>query len=352
MYNIDVAYESPSNIAIIKYWGKKEIQLPLNPSFSFTLSNSITSMHINVISNNFFDVEFYFDEIINEKFGLKVKNKLKEILDLFPWLNKSKLTIYSSNTFPHSAGIASSASSMSALALCLCEIDYKMKSHINSFFELTDENLKIASTVARLLSGSAARSLFPIGSIWGNNEIVANSSDLYASKISSKIHPIFKDLNDAILIVSDQEKTVSSSDGHRLMDNHVHRQSRIANANVNFSKLMTVLRDGDFEKFSEIAEMEALDLHAMMFTSNPSFILLSPNSLLLIQEIRKFRTDKKIPITFTIDAGPNIHVLYPEIVKDQVNEFLNLNFLKPNIVKKIIFDKVGFGPKRINCEPR
>jgi diphosphomevalonate decarboxylase len=241
---------------------------------------------------------------------------------------------------------------MSALALCLCEIDYKLKSHMDSKFELSEQNLKFASTIARLLSGSAARSLFPIGSIWGKNEIAANSSDLFASRISNTIHPLFKDLNDAILIVSDIEKAVSSSDGHRLMDNHVHRESRIANANVNFSKLMTVLVEGNFEKFSEISEMEALDLHAMMFTSVPSFILLSPNSLLMIQEIRKFRKETKIPITFTIDAGPNLHVLYPEHVKEQVNEFLNINFLKTNIIKKIIFDKVGFGPKRINCEPR
>jgi diphosphomevalonate decarboxylase len=344
---VKATYESPSNIAIVKYWGKFGNQFPLNPSLSFTLSKSKTYMSLTRNVSDEFSIKLIFEGNKNLKFEEKIKTKLKSLTELFPWILKSELQIESSNTFPHSAGIASSASSMSALALCLVDIDYQINNKFQNNFDSEEFN-KLASSVSRILSGSASRSIFKNAASWGVSSSLEKSSNEFASAIDFELPSIFKNLRDAILIVDSGEKSVSSSAGHQLMNNHPHRDSRVLHANSNFEKLLKALKNGDFKLFSEVSEVEALDLHAMMMTSNPSFILLSPNSLLIINLIRQFRIEKNIDITFTIDAGPNIHVLYPENQSSRVEEFLNEKILKALICQNIIYDQVGEGPKKIS----
>ena len=120
-----IQWRSPSNIAIIKYWGKHGVQLPRNPSISFTLNNAFTDMTLSYQAKSKPDgkisLDFEFEERDKiEKFRQKIVAFLETQLPVFPFLIDFDLKIESSNSFPHSAGIASSASSMSALALCLC----------------------------------------------------------------------------------------------------------------------------------------------------------------------------------------------------------------------------------------
>ena len=153
-------------------------------------------------------------------------------------------------------------------------------------------------------------------------QLFESCSDEHAIPIADGIHPVFMGLRDAILMVDSGTKAVSSSVGHQLMDNHIFQRSRIAQAYENLNELYLTLLTGDQEKFIRIVENEALCLHAMMMTSNPSFLLLKPNSLELISRIRRFREKSQIPVCFTIDAGPNIHLLYFQENEPDVKAFI------------------------------
>lgn len=321
-----VLKRSPSNIALIKYWGKKGAQIPANPSLSFTLSKSYTETEIIYFpqKNERISIEFSFEGKKNEQFEQKIKIYLEKIIEYFPFLNKLHLTINSVNSFPHSTGIASSASSMSALALCLCEIE---KKHYESL-QNNNDFLQKASFIARLGSGSAARSVFPYAATWG--EFVENpvSSDEYASPLYFDVHPKFKNYRDAILIVSNKTKKVSSTAGHALMPNHPFAIARFKQAKNNLKALLKALKTGNQDTFIEIVENEALTLHALMMSSNPGYILMEPGSLKIIEKIRQYRQKTGIKLCFTLDAGPNVHLLYSLNNHDKVEKFIKNELLQ------------------------
>ncbi len=315
-----VIKRSPSNIALIKYWGKKGNQIPANPSLSFTLSKSYTETEIIYYpkKDKGISIEFLFEGKKNEHFEQKIKVYLEKIVPFFPFLNKLHLKINSKNSFPHSTGIASSASSMSALALCLCEIE---KKHYDTL-RTNEDFLQKASFIARLGSGSAARSVFSYAATWG--EFVENpvSSDEYASPLLFELHPIFKNYHDAILIVSSKTKKVSSSAGHALMPKHPFAKARFNQAKNNLKLLLKALETGNQNVFIEIVENEALTLHALMMSSSPGYILMEPATLQIIEKIRQYRQKTGIKLCFTLDAGPNVHLLYTVNDSDKVEKFI------------------------------
>lgn len=332
-----ISYQAPSNIALVKYWGKQGNQLPLNPSISFTLSacRTETKMALSEKIESGMDVELYFEGKRNEVFERKIIAFFQKLEGDFPFLREHKMVIHSSNTFPHSSGIASSASSMAALAMCLCGI------------EGGEVDLKKASYIARLGSGSACRSVYPQIAVWGKNNTISNSSDEYAIPYAEEMDEVFHSFCDTILIASSGEKSVSSRAGHALMDTNRFAKQRFAQANENLIDLIGAMREGDIERFGEIVEEEALTLHALMMTSSPSFILMKPATLLMIDEIRKFREDTKHPVYFTLDAGPNIHLLYPASILSAISPWIDEK-LKPLCENGIMIkDQVGHGPSTI-----
>ncbi|MFK8101364.1 MAG: diphosphomevalonate decarboxylase [Saprospiraceae bacterium] len=340
----NIHWKSPSNLAIIKYWGKYGQQLPRNPSISFTLQNAYTetafSYQAKSVASDDIMLDFYFEGKPNEAFKAKLVKFLHSIRPIFPFLSQFELTIKSSNSFPHSAGIASSASSMSALALCLCSMEKAL------FGNLSTEQafLQKASFVARLGSGSACRSVYPTMAIWGENDVEADASNLYATSFVEDLHPIFKSFHDDILIASKAEKSVSSRAGHALMENNIYAENRYAQARQRFRELLNALRSGDVEQFGSIAENEALSLHALMMTSNPSYILMRPNSLKMIEMVRQYRADTKRALYFSLDAGPNLHLLYPDDITTEVQQFIKEE-LSPYCEDGLwIPDVVGQGP--------
>ena len=337
-----IQWSSPSNIALVKYWGKFGDQLPENPSISFTLKKSITTFSVSIIKNSESKLSFFFEGSENLQFQEKIAKFLKKQENQFPWLNDYHLIIHSSNTFPHSSGIASSASSMSALALSLLSID----EFLNGKKLNQDDFFKKASHLARLASGSASRSVFKGLVTWGESEAIPLSSNLFAGPFTDA-HSIFSDYCDSILIVDDKEKSVSSRAGHGLMSNHPFKEQRFERAKNNFANLLEALKIGDIPKFIEIVEEEALTLHALMMTSFPSYILLKPESLWLIEKIRKFRAEKNIPVCFTIDAGPNIHLLYPKSSSLLVQAWIERELSEKLVGIKWIHDEVGNGPSNL-----
>ncbi len=342
-----IRWTSPSNIAIIKYWGKHGMQIPMNPSLSFTLSDCKTDTSIEWNENNYAGhctFEFNYDGKPKPDFEDKLKKHILNLESILPSIKELHLKIDSINTFPHSAGIASSASAMSALALCLVSIENEIGNQ-----NLSEQTfLRSASYISRLGSGSAARSIYPVASLWGEFGEVKGSSNEFAIPFKEEIHSTFKSLQDCIFLVNKNEKYISSRAGHQLMENHPYRHARIEQANRNLSLLIQVLKEGHWKLFASICEEEALSLHGLMMSSNPGYVLLEPDSLHVLSEIRQFRNESKLPIAFTIDAGPNIHLLYPEEIKNDVNNWIQKKLPSYWIEKKLIFDKLGMGPQKIN----
>ncbi len=340
-----VGWQSPSNIALVKYWGKKEVQIPCNPSISFTLKASYTETVVEYCqASGKKRVTFYLDGKLNEDFGKKIDTYFKSIESVFPFVKQLDFTIRSKNTFPHSAGIASSASGMSALALCLCSIE---KEHFG--FEDNEEAFfRKASYLARLGSGSAARSLFGGLVSWGKIDGDNNSSDLWGIQRLKEVHPDFLSFHDDIIIVDASQKKVSSRVGHGLMKSNPYAAERFKQAQSNVAKLMAAMKTGDIETFINITESEALTLHAMMMTSNPYYLLLKPNTLQIIERVREYRQTTGIPVSFTLDAGPNIHLLYPDKVQADVKDLMDSELKQFAFNEMIINDRVGEGPVRVS----
>jgi diphosphomevalonate decarboxylase len=338
------SWRSPSNIALIKYWGKQEIQLPRNPSLSFTLSACYTEMMVTVSPEGPSSLTVLHEGKVKPAFGPKIKSFLSRIENRFPWIQHSALTLDSRNTFPYGAGIASSASAMSAMALCLQDIDDQM--HHRS--ERDNTWWSGVSEVARLGSGSACRSLFPVAALWGKTEGVASSSDHFAIPWKDQTDPFYATFRDTILLVKNEEKTVSSSIGHQLMELHPYANARYTTARENLSHLMVILRNPALiDHFISICESEALHLHALMMSGPNPFVLIEPATISIIKEVWRFRKDSGLPVCFTLDAGPNVHLLYPAAHDTVIQDWINTKLIQFCAEGTIIQDRVGNGPEKV-----
>ncbi len=338
-------WQTPSNIALIKYWGKSKPQIPKNASISFTLNNchTITSIDFSKKSNTSEIIfELFFEGEKKEAFKPKIAQFFDRIKEYCPYIFEYDMVIDSMNSFPHSSGIASSASGLSAIAMCLMSLEKELNPNLTEKFIHQK-----ASFLARLGSGSASRSIEGPLVVWGEHPAIEGSSDLFGVKFPYAIHPIFENYQDAILLVDKGEKQVSSTVGHNLMHMHPYADQRFIQANENLSKISEILQRGDIDAFINIVESEALTLHAMMLTSNPYFILMKPNTLEIIHKIWKFREETGSKICFTLDAGANVHVLYPEQEKENVNNFIVKTLSNYCQKKQYIFDNSGFGAKKL-----
>lgn len=338
-------WSAPSNIALVKYWGKKENQVPANPSISFTLNNCKTVTKLTFAKkqdNNDFSFDLLFEGEPKEDFKPKILKFFQRIEAYMPFLKHYHFTIDTRNTFPHSSGIASSASGMAAMAMNLMSLEKLLDPAISEahFY-------KKASFLARLGSGSACRSVQGSIVVWGKNDSIASSSDFYGVEFTDEVHDVFINYQDTILLVDKGEKQVSSTIGHNLMHNHPFAATRFAQAHENLSAIKDALINGDVEKFISVTESEALTLHAMMMTSMPYFILMKPNTLQIINAIWKFRNTTTIPVSFTLDAGANVHVLYPEVHTVKVLEFIKNELIGYCQNSQYICDAVGTGAVKL-----
>ena len=339
-------WTAPSNIALVKYWGKKENQIPANPSISFTLNNCKTITTLEFEPKKFKDDNFtfdlFFEGILKEDFKPKMQKFFERIEVYLPFLKDFHFTISTENTFPHSSGIASSASGMAAMAVNLMSVEKLFNPQMSD-----DYFWEKASFLARLGSGSACRSIQGSVVVWGQNNSINNSSDLLGVPFSDKIHPVFQDYQDTILLVDKGEKVVSSTVGHELMHNHPFAAKRFEQAHDNLAQMKQILIDGNLEKFVALVESEALTLHAMMMTSMPYFILMKPNTLEIINKIWKFRKETNIQVSFTLDAGANVHVLYPKNTTSEVLQFIKNELIGYCQNQQYICDEIGNGAQKI-----
>ncbi|HDR89910.1 MAG TPA: diphosphomevalonate decarboxylase [Bacteroidetes bacterium] len=339
----NISWESPSNIAVIKYWGKYGNQLPMNPSLSMTLSNSVTRLHLYYRpAQRKPSFAFRFAGKEKPEFGQRIRDYLKRLETELPFLPGLDIRIDTENTFPHSAGIASSASSMSALALALADLERMFRPK-----NPEEEFLPGASRLARLASGSACRSVYPGWVEWGYDPAVQGSSDEYAVPLNHRVHPRYQTLFDAVLIVDPGRKKISSSAGHLAMNTHPFRDARIEQARENMGNLLKSLQRNHRKSFRTITESEALTLHALMMSARSGFSLLHPRTLLIMEKIRQKREQNGWDMCFTLDAGPNVHLLYPEHERAQVKAFIHDELAGFCEEGQWIDDVTGRGPVKL-----
>ncbi len=321
-HKISITKEAPSNIALVKYWGKFPGQIPMNPSVSFTLTNSKSITKGQFIpkkeKDNRLSFEFLFEGKPKPGFEPKIQTFLENILPYAPFLTAYHLIFDSRNTFPHSSGIASSASAFAALSKIIIELEKKLAKSPKE----EEYYLKKASFLARIGSGSAARSIEGPVSLWGEHPEIERSSNIYAVKPGFELHENFKNFRDSIVLVEKGQKKVSSTAGHALMENHIFKEIRKNQAFDNTTEMLSILENGDLDKFIELVEAEALTLHAMMMTSSPNYLLMQPETLHIIHKLREYREATGSKACFTLDAGANVHILYPRKEEKEIKSWL------------------------------
>jgi len=338
-------FSAPSNIALVKYWGKIENQIPANPSLSFTLNNckTVTTLQYESKTEKNISFDLLFEGQPKESFRPKIQKYFERIQDLCPYVLDYHFTIDTKNTFPHSSGIASSASGMAALSVNIITLEKLVNPD-----ETDDYYMQKASLLARLGSGSACRSIKGNIVVWGETESIENSSDLFGVDFLYEVNSVFENYQDTILLVDKGEKQVSSTVGHELMHNHPFAERRFQQAHENIAKLKEILKSGNLNEFIALVESEALTLHSMMMTSMPYFILMKPNTLEIINQIWKFRETTNVPVCFTLDAGANVHVLYPNKYKEEVQKFITDELAKYCQNNQFIHDEMGFGAEDLS----
>jgi diphosphomevalonate decarboxylase len=313
-----------SNLAFIKYWGKKneKLKLPANSSLSVNLSNLYTITTVE------FSEKFLTDEIkINQEENQKESLRVVKHLDLIRkkagvnW----KAKVVSQNNFPKAAGFASSASGFAALTLAATKA---------LELSLSEKELTI---LARLGSGSACRSI-PDGFVeWRKGK---KSEDSYAYSIFPSN---YWKISIFALVLKISEKKISSSEGHRLAPTNPFFKTRLERIEKKIFLLKEFIKKKDFLNFGQLIESEALELHAIMFTSQPSLIYWDQETIRLIKFIYTLR-EKRLPVYFSIDAGPN-----PYFISEEKYEKELLRYLKTiNSIKEIIINHPGSGAKTID----
>lgn len=306
---------APSNIAFIKYWGKKDerLRLPTNGSISMNLSNLSTTTTVD-FSSGYQQDSVIVDGSSDEKQTKRVIKHLDRIRELAKVDNRAK--VVSKNNFPVSTGLSSSASGFAALTLAgICAAG----------LSLSERQL---SQLARLASGSSCRSI-PDGFVeW-------KIGDNHQSSYAVSIFPAdWWDIIDVVVVVSRVKKEISTAEGQKLAKTSLFFKTRLIKIKDKISRVKLYIERRDFKKFGELVENEALELHSIMFTSKPSLIYLLPETLKIMRMINNWRNEG-LPAYFTVNTGQNIHLICQKgDLNKIVSRLKNLSIVKDIIVNK------------------
>lgn len=330
MTESSVAYKAivPSNIAFLKYWGKSDekAQWPANDSLSMTLSdlNTTTSCQLAAVDSIAIN-----GEDIAEHSSHKAWRHLQYLREHFE--RSEPLKIRSHNSFPTGCGIASSASGLGAFTTAVLACWFKAESL--SELEQHDISLEQLAHLARLGSGSACRSFYGGYVEWLRNDSPEEQSVKQSFK---KDH---WSLSDAIALFSKTEKTVGSTEAHRAAPHSLLFKPRLAILPERKRRMLAAINNRDLSVLGPLLEEEALEMHAVIMTAQPATHYLTEKSCEFLAWLRKARRDQGCPVYFTIDAGPNIHLIYETKNHDKVAEFL----AQQPYTNDFLWDKVGHG---------
>ncbi len=319
--------EAGANIAFIKYWGNldDELRLPLTNSLSMTLDVTRVKTRVTFVSDQAED-RLIINNVPQKGAALeRVTRHLDHLRRLagVPW----RASVESRTTFPIGAGIASSAAAFAALTVAAAAALQ---------LRLSPREL---STYARLGSGSAARSIFGGYVEW---IAAARHEDSYAYPVADEHH---WRLSDIVAVVSQEHKGVGSTRGHALASTSPLQPARLAHVHTALARARTAVLARDLEALGEVMELDALTMHAVMMTSHPRLIYWQPGTLAIIHAVRHWRSDG-LPVYFTIDAGPNVHLItLPEYAGEVLRRLKHIPF-----VQEIIHAWTGPGARLVPTE--
>jgi len=306
--NPSVTAQAGANIAFIKYWGNRPEggNLPLNPSLSMTLASCVTTTTVELLRSASRDLLSLDGHEPSNKSRYRIVDFMASVRKIAGRKERARVT--ARNSFPAGCGIASSASGFAALALAAA-----------TAYGLQPDAAEL-SRIARLGSGSAARS------VMGGFVLLhpgASHEESFAEQIAPEA--AWPELRDLIVIVSREEKAVSSAEGHRLAHTSEMLAARLAAVPERVDLVKQAILEQDLTLLGEAAEEDALSMHAVMMTSDPPLLYWHPRTLEVIRAVNDLRRSG-MAAYFTIDAGPNVHVLTLEEDLPAVRENLRERF--------------------------
>jgi len=293
--------EAPSNIALIKYMGKvdSENNIPSNASLSYTLNNLVSTVTLETsdektdrweaIDSNIFE--------LNNKSEKRFLNHLSNIKNYFNY--QGNFIVRSGNNFPSDCGLASSASSYAALTKCA----------VDAIGADTQMNIEDMAKLSQMGSGSSCRSMFEPWALWNKDSV-------------SQVDPPTGDLIHRVIVISNKPKEVSSNEAHQRVTSSPLFKDRPARAEKRLKDLTSAFQRNDWKKAYEITWEEFIDMHELFKTSNPSFIYMTKETLQVLKAIQDYwDTNHNGPLV-TMDAGPNIHLLFKKEYEGKMNSFI------------------------------
>ncbi len=290
-----ITARSAPNIALIKYWGNRSNNLRLPAADSLSMQLDGPCVEVTVESHETFSVPRDLQRFTTHFALVREYLRTLGIPNALPQAVRIGIT----SQIPSGIGLASSAAVFSALAEAYAAIISKTR----------PLSRKEISVIARLGSGSAARSVFG-----GFAALVAAGSgetidSAYAILIAPKNHWL---LYDVIIVPTQKEKSVGSTEGHALAHTSQLFTDRIANIPRRQQECIDAIMKRDFEKLQRVAEEDCANMHAVMQTSTPPLHYLSEETHRIIREIKELRTREHLPVLYTMDAGPTVHLICPE----------------------------------------
>lgn len=325
-----------SNIALVKYWGKRDndLNLPNNSSISITLDDEVKTTTSVVFSDMLRGDKFFIngnlqkEDTSNEKnmFMRKVLNDMRRMAG-----TESKALIVSENSFPESSGMASSASGAATLVFAL-----------SNALGLGYDNRQL-SIISRKISGSACRSVYG-GIVKWQRGSRKDGSDSYAMQIAKPSD--WPDLVDVIAIVDPSKKKVSSSRGHALtVATSPLYKVRAGFAEKNVEEIELAVDRKDFGALATTIMRDSNNMHATMLDTWPPIMYLNDISRDIIYAVHEMNEQNgKVLAAYTFDAGPNAHIITMEKNRHSVLEKLG----EISGIKRIVTARIGEGPRIVS----
>jgi len=313
---------APSNIAFIKYWGKKnqELKLPENPSISMTLDDTISTQTTVEFCSDFTADMVTIDGTDNPLKTARVIKHLDRIRRMAGTSHKAKVVSY--NSFPSGTGISSSASGFAALSVAATTA---------LGLDLSEKQLSI---LARQGSGSACRSIAGGFVQWLDGDTDATS---FGQQIYAQNH---WDIVDIVAVISTGVKDVSSTQGQKSARTSPFYQARLDGISTKMKQIRTAIATKNFTAFGKILEADALEMHAVMLTSHPSLIYWTEGTLQLMKLVKKWRKEG-LEVYFTINTGQDTHLICEEKTLPQ----LSTKISKLPFIRQTLISRTGSGTR-------
>lgn len=361
---IRIRVRAPSNIALVKYMGKKPggKNLPENPSLSFTLSHRATELWL-LGPNERTHVSFSHPDFVSPKLSAAGEQRFQnfyrllreelpaELLKFGFRLREHapELSLHSANSFPEGAGFASSASSFAALTLATAVSLVGDPLTFQELYRDLDNPRaralrRVLASFSRLGSGSSCRSFEGPLVSWDGEET-------QAVELSEAFRDELLGLRHVAVLLSRSHKEVGSSEAHQRVKSSPHWEGRTCRASDRFEALETYLRTSPphtavdalsalIEKVSALAWEEFQDMHELFHTSKPAFSYFQPETRALLTALEPYRKS----VIVTMDAGPNIHLFGVESAVQSASQALVQTLQAQGLsLPDLLWDRLGQG---------